>query len=272
MEGYLLRDLATPARGHRAGADSSDGRRVSRQWSPAWDLRLDTLGWTRHPGAGRWRRSWKGGSTTRRAPGDRGGLHQSAVTVHAAAGGSGTVQYAVSLEPDSASTRLYFRDYETNSPYNTYLHPGCRPGPVNSPGLAAAIRAALSRQVPYLFFVARPDGCRLRPNHSPAASIRGHSRSAETKIGTRNSELGTPQSSVLSPSARSLIPIAPPPQRPRAKNPRHHGHTSASSLQHRSHVFQASRLQWQYEAALRPERRFAETRRCPRGMDPHRVW
>ena len=69
-----------------------------------------------------------------------------------------TVQYALQLRTGQRKPRLYFRDYETNSPYNTYLHPGLPPGPVNSPGLAS-IRAALyPAQVPYLFFVARPDG------------------------------------------------------------------------------------------------------------------
>jgi hypothetical protein len=53
-----------------------------------------------------------------------------------------------------------------DSPYNTYLHPGLPPGPVNSPGLAS-IRAALyPAQVPYLFFVARPDGYHIFAGNS----------------------------------------------------------------------------------------------------------
>ncbi len=55
-------------------------------------------------------------------------------------------------------TRLSLKDLEVDSPYNTYVHKGLPPGPINSPGLRA-IRAALSPdKTDYLFFVARGDG------------------------------------------------------------------------------------------------------------------
>ncbi len=67
-----------------------------------------------------------------------------------------TVQFAL----DSARARLLYRDIErvADHPYNTYTHPGLPPGPIASPG-EAALRATLQpAEVPYLFFVARPDG------------------------------------------------------------------------------------------------------------------
>lgn len=67
-----------------------------------------------------------------------------------------TVQFAL----DSVRTRLLYSDIDrvADNPYNTYTHAGLPPGPIASPG-EAALRAALQpADVPYLFFVARPDG------------------------------------------------------------------------------------------------------------------
>ena len=45
-----------------------------------------------------------------------------------------------------------------NSPYNTYVHRGLPPGPINSPGIDAIIAAANPDDTDYMFFVARGDG------------------------------------------------------------------------------------------------------------------
>jgi len=69
-----------------------------------------------------------------------------------------TVQYGIELATGERKPRLYTKDYKFPSPYNTYLAPGLPPGPINSPG-TASIDAVLSpATVPYLFFVAGPDG------------------------------------------------------------------------------------------------------------------
>jgi len=69
-----------------------------------------------------------------------------------------TVQYAILLRTGDRKPRLYDKDYQTPSPYNTYLQPGLPPGPVNSPS-RRSIQASLYPAVtPYLFFVAGPDG------------------------------------------------------------------------------------------------------------------
>jgi UPF0755 protein len=44
------------------------------------------------------------------------------------------------------------------SPYNTYRHSGLPPGPIDSPGLVALYAVIHPAPVPYLFFVAAPDG------------------------------------------------------------------------------------------------------------------
>lgn len=67
-----------------------------------------------------------------------------------------TVQYALG-EPKE---RLLYRDIEAvaDDPYNTYTQPGLPPGPIASPG-ESSLRAVLQpADVPYMFFVARPDG------------------------------------------------------------------------------------------------------------------
>jgi len=69
-----------------------------------------------------------------------------------------TVQYAIQLATGSRKARLFEKDYGFESPYNTYLHPGLPPGPVGAPG-SRSIEAVLApAPVPYLYFVAGPDG------------------------------------------------------------------------------------------------------------------
>lgn len=66
-----------------------------------------------------------------------------------------TIQYALG---DGRKTRLLNEDLSIPSPYNTYQHEGLPPGPICSPG-EASIRAAMKpAKVPYLYYVARPDG------------------------------------------------------------------------------------------------------------------
>lgn len=65
-----------------------------------------------------------------------------------------TVQYALGRHV----ARVLYKDLEIDSPYNTYRVAGLPPGPIGSPGapsLEAAVRPA---NVPYLYFVAQPDG------------------------------------------------------------------------------------------------------------------
>jgi len=68
-----------------------------------------------------------------------------------------TVQYAITDGP----RRLFNRDYQVNSPYNTYRRRGLPPGPIMSPG-EASLRAALyPEDVDYLYFVAQGDGSHI---------------------------------------------------------------------------------------------------------------
>jgi UPF0755 protein len=53
---------------------------------------------------------------------------------------------------------VHYKDLGIDSPYNTYKHPGLPPGPIASPGAASLFAVIEPAQVPYLYFVARPDG------------------------------------------------------------------------------------------------------------------
>jgi UPF0755 protein len=60
-----------------------------------------------------------------------------------------SVQYALPEE----NRELTFEDYEFESPYNTYLHPGLPPTPIASPGLAALEAALNPADADFLYFV-----------------------------------------------------------------------------------------------------------------------
>ncbi|KJR98584.1 MAG: hypothetical protein VR68_10280 [Peptococcaceae bacterium BRH_c4a] len=76
-----------------------------------------------------------------------------------------TVKYALGGQPK----KIYYKDLEVDSPYNTYRLAGLPPGPINSPG-EASLKAALEpAQTDYLYYVARPDG-----THAFASSLEGH--------------------------------------------------------------------------------------------------
>lgn len=79
-----------------------------------------------------------------------------------------TIQFLLKGKP----RRLLYKDLKIESPYNTYLHYGLPPGPINNPGRASILAALFPAQTPYLYFVARGDGshifCRNAAEHARA--------------------------------------------------------------------------------------------------------
>ena len=55
-------------------------------------------------------------------------------------------------------SRVWEKNLAVRSAYNTYLHPGLPPGPISQPGRASLAAALYPADVPFLFFVAQPDG------------------------------------------------------------------------------------------------------------------
>lgn len=122
------------------------------RWRDEWYARLDTLGMTRHEIVTL-------GSIiegeVRHAP-DR--PYVSSVYHNRLADGmplqaDPTVIYALGRR-----RRLFERDYQTPSPYNTYLIAGLPPGPIGEPSEESLEAALYPARTDFLFFVARPDG------------------------------------------------------------------------------------------------------------------
>jgi len=76
-----------------------------------------------------------------------------------------TVQYLLPGGP----RRLLNRDLAIASPYNTYLHPGLPPGPVNNPGRKSLVAALYPAPTGYLYMVANGDG-----SHTFSATLDEH--------------------------------------------------------------------------------------------------
>jgi peptidoglycan lytic transglycosylase G len=81
-----------------------------------------------------------------------------------------TVEYALGEHRD----RLFYKDLDVESPYNTYRHPGLPPGPIASPGKASIEAALFPAAVPYLYFVASPDG-----HHEFRTTFKAHSEAVQ---------------------------------------------------------------------------------------------
>jgi len=69
-----------------------------------------------------------------------------------------TIEYAYLLENGERKGRLYTVDYQLDSPWNTYRRQGLPPGPIGNPSREAIESVLSPASVPYLYFVAGPDG------------------------------------------------------------------------------------------------------------------
>jgi len=65
-----------------------------------------------------------------------------------------TIQFILQESP----RRLYHKDLEIDSPYNTYKYKGLPPGPINNPGKASILAALYPANVRYLYMVADGTG------------------------------------------------------------------------------------------------------------------
>ncbi|OPX84700.1 MAG: putative aminodeoxychorismate lyase [Pelotomaculum sp. PtaB.Bin104] len=65
-----------------------------------------------------------------------------------------TVQYALGTH----QPKVYYKDLQVNSPYNTYRVQGLPPGPIAAPGRSSLLAAVRPQATSYLYYVARPDG------------------------------------------------------------------------------------------------------------------
>jgi UPF0755 protein len=130
------------------------------EWRPEWDVRLDSLRLSRVELVTL--ASIVEGEA--RADDERetiAGVYYNRLRIGMALQADPTVQYAIALKTGKRKPRLYKKDYQFASPYNTYLRPGLPPGPVNSPSLRSIEASLYPARVPYLYFVAGPGGRHL---------------------------------------------------------------------------------------------------------------
>jgi UPF0755 protein len=179
LEGYLFPDTYIFAPGTTAReAVTEMVKRFEREWTPAFDAQAAALGKSRHQIVTMASIVEK---EARLAP-ERpiiAAVYYNRLKDGMLLQADPTVQYALGKHTE----RVLYRDLEIESPYNTYLHAGLPPGPIASPG-GASIRAALApADVPYLYFVAAPDG-----HHEFRTSLAGHQQAKrEIESEKRNS-------------------------------------------------------------------------------------
>lgn len=178
LEGFLFPDTYQLG----AGATADDVLRAmlaefGRRWDPAWDSLLAARG------LGRLEAVTLASIVEGEARVDDeretiAGVYLNRLRVRMPLQADPTVQYAIQLATGERKPRLFEKDYQFPSPYNTYLNPGLPPGPVNSPSRRSLEAVARPRDVPYFFFVASGDGrhvfTRTYPEHLRAIrAIRG---------------------------------------------------------------------------------------------------
>jgi UPF0755 protein len=154
LEGYLFPDTYTFADGTtaRAAVDVMV-RRFEQVWKPEWTARLDTVHLSRNDVMALASIVEK----EARLPEERPVI--AAVYLNRLKAGmllqaDPTVQYALGKHV----ARVFYKDLEVESPYNTYKHTGLPPGPIASPGKPSIVAALNPANVPYTYFVAHPDG------------------------------------------------------------------------------------------------------------------
>ena len=123
------------------------------QWSPEWQARLDTLGMSRH-------------QLVTLASIVEAEVRYDPDRPFIAAVYRNRLRRGMRLEADPTVSyafgrrlkRVWEKNLAVRSAYNTYLHAGLPPGPISQPGRASLAAALYPADVPFLYFVAQPDG------------------------------------------------------------------------------------------------------------------
>lgn len=154
LEGYLFPATYT----FPDGASASDVvramvREFERRWKPEWDARLQALAMSRHDIVA----LASIVELEARVPEERpiiSAVYHNRLKRGMALQADPTVQYALGRHV----SRVLYRDLQVDSRYNTYRYRGLPPGPIASPGSASIEAALFPADVPFLYFVAHPDG------------------------------------------------------------------------------------------------------------------
>ena len=154
LEGYLFPDTYAFPDGTSARAAVLEMvRGFEREWKPAWNAELSRLALNRHQVV----TLASIVETEAKVPAERpiiAGVYLNRLREKMLLQADPTVQFARGKH----TPRLLLKDLEIDSPYNTYKYPGLPPGPSASPGGPSLEAALHPANVPFLYFVAAPDG------------------------------------------------------------------------------------------------------------------
>ncbi|MCC6316111.1 MAG: endolytic transglycosylase MltG [Gemmatimonadaceae bacterium] len=176
LEGYLFPDTYAFPPG--ASARDAVGAMVARfesMWKPEWTEQGRAMKMTRHDLVTLAAII----ETEARVPEERpviSAVYHNRLKVGMRLQADPTVQYALGRHVE----RVLYKDLEVDSRYNTYRYTGLPPGPIASPGAPSMAAAAGPASVPFLYFVAHPDGHHefRRTFREHAAAIREVRRAA----------------------------------------------------------------------------------------------
>ena len=124
-----------------------------RRWKPEWNAQLEKLGMTRHQVMTLASIVEKEARVATERP-TIAAVYHNRLKIGMMLQADPTVLYALGRHEN----RVLYRHLEVASPYNTYRNVGLPPGPIASPGTASIEAALFPADVPYLYFVAHPDG------------------------------------------------------------------------------------------------------------------
>jgi UPF0755 protein len=181
LEGYLFPETYVFPEG--ASAETVVGtmvREFERRWKPEWNARLDTLGMTRHEVMTLASIVEKEARVATERP-VISAVYHNRLKRRMLLQADPTVLYALGRHVD----RVLYSHLRTDSPYNTYRYPGLPPGPIASPGEASIEAALYPSSVPYLYFVAHPDG-----HHEFRRTLREHNEAVRQMRAARRAQSG----------------------------------------------------------------------------------
>jgi UPF0755 protein len=127
------------------------------EWRPHWEARLDTLGMSKLELV-TLASIVEGEARVDEERETIAGVYHNRLRIGMALQADPTVQYAITLKRGRRKSRLFQKDYQIKSPYNTYLNLGLPPGPVNSPSRRSLEASLYPANVRFLYFVADKNG------------------------------------------------------------------------------------------------------------------
>jgi UPF0755 protein len=164
-EGYLFPDTYIFQDGTSArAAVNAMVRRFEQIWRPAWTARLDTIHLSRNDVMALAAIVEKEAKLPEERP-VIAAVYMNRLRAGMLLQADPTVQFALGKHV----SRVLYKDLEIDSKYNTYKYKGLPPGPIASPGKASIEAALYPANVPYLYFVAYPDG-----HHEFRTDLKGH--------------------------------------------------------------------------------------------------